>query len=420
MPYGVTEEMIESWGPAIFELSLNYQVRRGDAVRRLDFAAHADGRDGSGRSDREIARRVGLAEEQVCFIRNVIERRRYVASDYRKLFRLGGGHRWRPDQDDDPLQRLAVAKGAPRLRFHPRVAALALGQAQWTGETAAQLLSQWATQSPGEPALVIAGITENWSGLASRCRRLAHALKDRGIGRGTVVALQVESIADTAAAHLSLAILGAVTLPLAPGRAAAPLMAMAGAEFCLAPNNLVPSGNDAPLPELAAAAEPALLLGGGPWALHSGQSILANARAVVHIFGIGAGDRLAVRLAPADPRSLLGVWIALLCGASLVDSDPSVVLGGRRPGESPRLAIHDEKASGRCWGSHVAPALCLAAPGGALRPAAGVELRLAAGALQARGALLCGGQVPACAPMDEGWIDTGLRAVLAGEFVEPL
>ena len=35
---GITPEMIEAFGPIIFDLSLNVQDRSGDPVRLLDFA----------------------------------------------------------------------------------------------------------------------------------------------------------------------------------------------------------------------------------------------------------------------------------------------------------------------------------------------------------------------------------------------
>ena len=37
MSYGVTQQMIDTYGEIIFKLSLNKQSRRGDAVRELNF-----------------------------------------------------------------------------------------------------------------------------------------------------------------------------------------------------------------------------------------------------------------------------------------------------------------------------------------------------------------------------------------------
>ncbi len=95
MAYGVTQGMIAAYGDLVFDLSLNKQVRRGDPVRALDFEAIEAGRAEMGLSDEEIAPRLGLTAEQVRFIRVVIERRRFRTDQYRKLFALGGGRRYR-------------------------------------------------------------------------------------------------------------------------------------------------------------------------------------------------------------------------------------------------------------------------------------------------------------------------------------
>jgi len=39
MPYGVSEQMIDTYGELIFDLSLNKQTRRGDPIRNLDHKA---------------------------------------------------------------------------------------------------------------------------------------------------------------------------------------------------------------------------------------------------------------------------------------------------------------------------------------------------------------------------------------------
>jgi hypothetical protein len=66
---GVTPEMIEAFGPIIFDLSLNVQDRSGDPVRVLDFAEIERQRAAAGLADHEIAARLGLAPDQVTFIR---------------------------------------------------------------------------------------------------------------------------------------------------------------------------------------------------------------------------------------------------------------------------------------------------------------------------------------------------------------
>ena len=98
MAFGVTEQMIEEYGEEIFRLSLNVQHRTGDPVRHLDFDQIEKQRAYMGLSDAQIAERVHLSVEQTRFIRVVMERRRYRNDQYRKLFHLGGGRRYRSDK----------------------------------------------------------------------------------------------------------------------------------------------------------------------------------------------------------------------------------------------------------------------------------------------------------------------------------
>ena len=116
MPYGVSERMVESYGEVIWDLSLNIQRRRGDAVRKLDFAAIETQREGTGLSDSQIAGRLGLATEQVTFIRVVSERRRFRRDQYRKLYALGGGKRYREGEWFDPDRDLTLRPEAVPLR----------------------------------------------------------------------------------------------------------------------------------------------------------------------------------------------------------------------------------------------------------------------------------------------------------------
>ena len=100
MAFGVTEQMIEEYGEKIFKLSLNVQHRTGDPVRQLDFDQIERQQANMGLTDAQIAEQIGLTVEQTRFIRVVIERRRYRNDQYRKLFNLGGGHRYRSDETD--------------------------------------------------------------------------------------------------------------------------------------------------------------------------------------------------------------------------------------------------------------------------------------------------------------------------------
>src|SRR5262252_6675000 len=96
---GITPEMIEAFGPIIFDLSLNVQDRSGDPIRLLDFAKIEHQRAAAGLTDHEIAARLGLAADQVTFIRVLLEQRRFKPERYYRLFQLGGGRRFRTERD---------------------------------------------------------------------------------------------------------------------------------------------------------------------------------------------------------------------------------------------------------------------------------------------------------------------------------
>lgn len=94
---GVTEEMIDAFGAAVWELSNNVQVRQGDPVRQLDFTAIEAQRPGTGMTDAQIADRLNLTREQVLLIRVLLEARRFDRRPYRRLYELGGSRRFRPE-----------------------------------------------------------------------------------------------------------------------------------------------------------------------------------------------------------------------------------------------------------------------------------------------------------------------------------
>ena len=87
---GVTEQMVETYGETIWQLCHNVQVRRGDPVRELDWAAIEANREGTGLSDTEIAERIGLTREQVLYIRVLLERQKFRRHHYYRLYELGG------------------------------------------------------------------------------------------------------------------------------------------------------------------------------------------------------------------------------------------------------------------------------------------------------------------------------------------
>src|SRR5215468_6858474 len=56
-------------------------------------------RAATGLTDLEIAARLGLAADQVTFIRVLLEQRRFKPARYYRLFQLGGGRRFRTERD---------------------------------------------------------------------------------------------------------------------------------------------------------------------------------------------------------------------------------------------------------------------------------------------------------------------------------
>ena len=150
---GITPEMIED-SPDHFDLSLNVQDRRGDPVRLLDFAEIERERAAAGLTDHEIAARLGLAADQVTFIRVSLEQQRFKPERYYRLFQLGGGRRFRTERGMDgipdtepPFESDALAIWSA-LRFRPEHVRRYLESGRWTGDTLTTSLERWARQTP--------------------------------------------------------------------------------------------------------------------------------------------------------------------------------------------------------------------------------------------------------------------------------
>src|SRR5215475_8174061 len=152
---GITPEMIEAFGPIIFDLSLNVQDRSGDPVRLLDFAEIERQRAAAGLADHEIAARLGLAADQVTFIRVLLEQRRFKPEKYYRLYQLGGGKRFREERAMDRDAYYApqfssdalALRGA--LRFRPDGVRRELESGRWNGDTVVTYLRRWARETPG-------------------------------------------------------------------------------------------------------------------------------------------------------------------------------------------------------------------------------------------------------------------------------
>ena len=246
---GITPEMIEAFGPIIFDLSLNVQDRCGDPVRRLDFVEIERQRAAAGLADHEIAARLGLAADQVTFIRVLLEQRRFKPERYYRLFQLGGGRRFRTERDmerdryNEPQfgsDGLAIRNA---LRFRPEHVRRHLDGGYWTADTLITWLQRWTRQTPDAIAIAAPDRAPVSFGAAlDQAERLAAALAALGIRRGDVIAVQLPSTPEFIIIYYAIARLGAVltTLHMAYGAAEAePILrhARARAVFCGPPSD---------------------------------------------------------------------------------------------------------------------------------------------------------------------------------------
>lgn len=216
--FGVTDAMIETFGNVIFDLSHNLQIRRGDPVRTLDFAAIERQRPDLGLSDGEIAARIGLTRDQILFIRTLLERRRFETGHYRRLNTLGGGKRYRVERQDDGPRAYAGSNAGEALRqalrFDPDQSRRYVEQDLWQNDTIRGWLERHAGERPDAPALGWADGGLTYGELVDRVRRLASGLNRLGIGRGDVVAVQLPNLPEYLITYFAIAWLGAVMTTL--------------------------------------------------------------------------------------------------------------------------------------------------------------------------------------------------------------
>jgi cyclohexanecarboxylate-CoA ligase len=369
---GITPEMIEAFGSIIFDLSLNVQDRCGDPVRLLDFAEIERQRAAAGLADHEIAARLGLAADQVTFIRVLLEQRRFKPERYYRLFQLGGGRRFRTERDmerdryNEPQfgsDGLAIRNA---LRFRPEHVRRHLEGGHWTADTLITWLQRWTLQTPD--AIAIAAMDRapvSFGAALDQAERLAAALAALGIRRGDVIAVQLPSTPEFIIIYYAIARLGAVltTLHMAYGAAEAePILrhARARAVFCGAPSDrsdlpvvftglrqrlpnlrhvivvgparpgvlafetLISSADRAALPPPPVATDAAVMCytsgtSAAPKAVpHSFQSLLANPRQCLPIFGVKPGDRVLSAAPLSHAFGLYVANVALMAGATFV------------------------------------------------------------------------------------------------------
>lgn len=211
---GVSEEMIQTYGDVVFDLSHNLQIRRGDPVRELDWEEIEKQKDGAGISDIEIARKLGLTHDQTTYIRTIMERRRYNRHNYHRLYDLGGGKRFRAERFVPHDERFTFRPEAISLRkaldFDPRTATKYLKLGHWNGDTVSGWLDKWAGKTPDAVAIRGPGGDITYVEQRDRARRLANSLLDLGLQKGDVVAIQLPNLPEFTTVYFGVLMMGGV------------------------------------------------------------------------------------------------------------------------------------------------------------------------------------------------------------------
>ena len=212
--FGVTQEMIAAYSDLVFNLSNNIQRRRGDPVRRLDYVEIERQRPGTGMSDIEIARRIGLTEYQVRYIRMFEESRRFDINQYQKLYTLGGGRRYRDARYMAPEDRYKASEEAMALKaalaFDPVQVRGFLEQGVWSGDTVAGWLASGAEAHPEAPLMIHEGMTVTYAEALDCARRIATGFLKLGLRKGDVVALQLPNTPEYLLTYFGLVLVGIV------------------------------------------------------------------------------------------------------------------------------------------------------------------------------------------------------------------
>ncbi len=214
MNYGVTQELIDTYGEVIFKLSLNKQTRYGDPVRELDFDAIQEQRAGTGLTDEEIAKKIGLLPEQVSIVRVFVERKYHRIDLHRRLFHLGGGKRWKAAEYQHPEERLSIREDGMKLResirFDPDRASYYLENNYWTNETMIGWLNTHASDRPNSLSIISTDFTLTWLELKEEVDKLTNGLLGLGLKKGDVVALQLPNIKEFIVSYIAISAIGGV------------------------------------------------------------------------------------------------------------------------------------------------------------------------------------------------------------------
>jgi acyl-CoA synthetase (AMP-forming)/AMP-acid ligase II len=211
---GVTEEMIQTFGDAIFAMSHNHQIRDGDPYRKLDWDEIERQREQMGLADGQIAQRIGLTQNQVLYIRTVLERRRFHTGHYVRLLELGGGKRFRAERFTPHLDHFTYSDDALELRatmsYPPELARKYVEEGWWADDTLAGWLARHVAERPQAPAIRMGEATISYAEFGAKVANLAGALQAIGIAPGDVVALQLPNLPEFLITYLAITRLGSV------------------------------------------------------------------------------------------------------------------------------------------------------------------------------------------------------------------
>ncbi|MBT7954847.1 MAG: AMP-binding protein [Rhodospirillaceae bacterium] len=448
MPYGVSEQMIDTYSELIFDLSLNKQTRRGDPIRNLDHAAWLEQREATGLNDPEIAAKTGLAVEQVTFIRNITERRVFRLNQYRKLYRLGGGLRYREDRYQDPEEKFEMSDDAVALRlamhFLPSQVKKFIAEGLWSAEVPGDLL---AANNSNDPAIISAAATVSYAELSVRAEQMAAGLAENGAGRGDVVATVLPMAAELFISYFACAQIGAVLLPLEhslSGFEIAEIARYSNAHIVVCENTAgdVPDGavsyHDlvaAEVPDrprfVQVAADPILLTtnAGGNEQLQAGifthqnmQSAVRNTAPLLKLF---SSDQIDLSALPVGSLSLVLALSAFDAGAA-VTTDPAGATHSVTLTNDGSLEISGADHKVHLWGQNDTLIVLSAEDGHTFAPLPGVETRVADGdtsELQIRGPSMMAGYLAnstanAAVWTADGWYKTGTEVTITSETAD--
>tara|TARA_B100000315_G_scaffold143977_1_gene132998 strand:- start:3888 stop:5273 length:1386 start_codon:yes stop_codon:yes gene_type:complete len=447
MPYGVSEQMIDTYSELIFDLSLNKQTRRGDPIRNLDHEAWLAQREATGLNDPEIAAKTGLAVEQVTFIRNITERRLFRLNQYRKLYRLGGGLRYREDRYQDPEEKFDLSDKAVALRLAmhimPSQVKKFIAEGLWSDEVLGDLLT---VKNPDDPAIISAAETVTYAQLSQRAEQMAAGLKDHGVGRGDVVAALLPMGPELLISYFAVAQLGAVFLPLDPS-----LSGFEIAEYvrhccshsvvCENTTGDVPIGavsyrdlvaTDVPDQPgfIQVAADPLLLTASmakneqSKAGILTHQNMLSAMRNVLPLLKLAPGAQIDLSALPVGGMSLVLAQCAFAAGAA-VTTEPANATHTATPTDEDWIEISGADHKVLLWGqSDTLAVLTTEQDHSSAAALPGVETRVLgdgeAGELQVRGpsvtaGLLANSKATAAAWTADGWYRTGTEVTIANQ-----